>query len=84
MVNQRKPIGMVSVATYLLQISSQTNLLALKVAIVAARVGEAGKGFSVVGVEIRKLVEDSRKTFPSFMSTTGQEDLGACNSGEFR
>ena len=56
----------------IMNISEQTNLLSLNASIEAARVGEAGKVFSVVASEIRNMSQSSKETAVNIEKLTNE------------
>lgn len=83
-----KNIG--SIIETIAAIAEQTNLLSLNASIEAARAGEAGRGFSVVAEEIRKLADQSaqagdqiKKIVEAIQTKTADTAVNAAHAGEY-
>lgn len=69
---QEKAKDITNIVLIVSEISEQTNLLALNASIEAARAGEAGRGFSVVAEEVRKLAEQTQGAVEQINSNLAQ------------
>lgn len=66
----------------IMEISSQTGLLALNASIEAARAGEAGRGFSVVATEIGRLSDQTSTTIQDIGTIVDAVNTAVTNMAE--
>ncbi len=68
-----------NILTSVNNISKQTNLLSLNASIEAARAGDAGKGFSIVAQDVRRLAEESNMLTHQIESILKEMEENAIN-----
>lgn len=66
----------------IMEISSQTSLLALNASIEAARAGEAGRGFAVVATEIGSLADQTSKAITDIGNIVQEVNVAVANMAE--
>ena len=66
----------------IMEISSQTGLLALNASIEAARAGEAGKGFAVVATEIGSLADQTSQAIANISAIVKEVNEAVSNMSE--
>lgn len=66
----------------IMEISSQTGLLALNASIEAARAGEAGRGFAVVATEIGTLADQTSKAIADISTIVKEVNLAVTNMSD--
>lgn len=64
------------------RIANQTNLIAINSAIEAARVGESGRGFSVIAQEVRSLAENVKVSAKNVSQLTAGVQENTTNVGD--